>query len=95
MNKAILDTVELNHAHRCSVNYAKARCALDQMAKEEKEKIAVIQRGNVALAKKLDRELNVFIIDSKVALIGHLKGKCEPTPKGRIIKFFDGSEAKY
>lgn len=95
MNKAILDTVELNHNHKSSINYAKARCALEQMAREEQQKIATIQKGNQALATRLSRNLNMFIIESKVALIGHLKGKCEPKGNGRVIKFFDGSEAKY
>lgn len=95
MNRSILDNVELNAADRCSVNYAKARCALDQLIKEETDHIQKVQKGNNAMAKRLAKELHCFVIDSKVAVIRHLKGKVEPKGNGRIVKFFDGSEAKY
>lgn len=92
----IFDKIVLNHTDRASVNYAKARCALQEHENLERQKLAKVRASNVALYNRKANALNVFLIEAKVEVIKLLQGKVYPCKKhGRKIEFADGSQAKY
>ncbi len=76
-----LSQVNLNLKGRASVEYVKARYAIEANAQE-------ISRGNAA------RAVN-YASNAKDCVIEAFKGKVESNQKGKFVKFQDGSKAAY
>lgn len=92
----ILNSVNLNLKDRASINYAKARAAIEQHWVEECKGLSEVAKGNAALAKNKEKKLFMFARDAKAAVIELLKGKVSPCKKyGRKVEFEDGTQARY
>lgn len=96
MNLDILSNIIMNHNDRASINYSKARAAIEGAAKDQLKKADELQKGNAARANNMRKEAHRFVIDAKVVVIGHLGGKVFPDPKlNRRVEFNDGTKARY
>ena len=92
----ILDNVTLNHNDRASLNYAKAKQAIETAWVEQCKELSAVGKYNAALAKTKERRLFTWAVDAKSAVIELLQGKVEPCKRyGKKVVFNDGTQARY